>query len=206
MLAHVEFILADQSFALSRHICSTDVDKAFERRHGRGKVQHLSRTVYIHVPGLLQRVVKAHGCSAVNHPRRLRSQVFQGRSIQAAVGLAHVTGINLHALRVRRFCDRFRALHRRLAGTWADEQGKPGVWLTLEQFTDHLHAQKARCAGHQDQFFLIHVEASTCARFTCRPLRNNDSRCGEWRTLEDYIWKSPGRVSFQAIWRRSRVC
>jgi hypothetical protein len=69
--------------------------------------------------------------------------------------MTDVSRENLHACTRRRRKKGFRALEPRLSRPVADEQGKVGVWLLLEQLAYQLHSKEARCAGNEDEVFAV---------------------------------------------------
>ena len=89
------------------------------------------------------------------------AEALVGGCIQAAVGLADVSGINLDARPLCRRDECVRALLARLPGAVADEQRQRGVRLALQQFAHQLHAEKAGRAGDQDEFFAVHFKPAS---------------------------------------------
>ena len=73
------------------------------------------------------------------------------------LGMADVAGVDLDAGALG--CGGTKsvgALLAGLAGSVADEEREAGMRVAIEQFAHEAHAEKAGCAGDEDEFIVLH--------------------------------------------------
>ena len=106
--------------------------------------------------GFVQRMIETYCGGGVNDASCLRAEALIDIGVQPAIGLAHVTRVDLYAGPVADGDKRIGALLTGLARPIADEQCQRGIGLAIQKFAYQLHAEKAGRAGYQDQLIGIH--------------------------------------------------
>ena len=182
-----EFAFAHEARAIAGHVGRADVGQAPQARRSGGEIKDAAGALDVDAPGFVERVIETHRGSAVDHAGGLPGQTLPGGGVQAAVGLADISGKNLDALPLRRGYEQVGALPARLAGFVTDQQRQGGLRMTVQQLAHQPRAEKAGGASDENEFFVVHSGTDLSARTTERPgQRGPSSAQARYTVMQHY--------------------